>query len=337
MFISCSVVIPILNEEDAVQELYVRLKAEMEKTVGPNQSNQFEIIFVDDGSTDASFEILRELAEIDSHVKVIRFRKRYGKTAALAAAFEQARGKYIITMDGDLQHDPRDIPRFLEKLEEGYDIVCGWRERRVDNVFFRRIPSRIANKAMRRLSKVEIDDFGGGFKGYRASLLREIPLYGGMQRFIPALASSRGARICQIPIENIPRRYGKSRYGISRVVPVFFDLFRIHFLLTYLQQPLRFFGGPGMVMLLAGLIGAFGLAATHFTGASHIMQQHGPLLVVCAVLIVAGIQFIMMGLLGEMILWFSNSKGGSGSAPREYAVAEVCSREFQTQFADSNE
>lgn len=334
MQISCSVVIPILNEADAVEELYVRLKAELENAAG---ANPFEVIFVDDGSTDASFAILREIAAIDSRVTVIRFRKRYGKTAALAAAFEQARGKYIVTMDGDLQHDPKDIPRFLEKLEEGYDIVCGWRERRVDNVMFRRIPSRIANKAMRRLSKVEIDDFGGGFKGYRATLLKEIPLYGGMQRFIPALASSRGARICQIPIKNIPRRYGKSRYGISRVVPVFFDLFRIHFLLTYLQQPLRFFGGPGIVMLLAGLVGGVSLAANHFSGASHIMEQHGPLMVVCAVLIVAGIQFIMMGLLGEMILWFSNSKGGSESAPQEYAVAEVCWRESPSQFVESSE
>ncbi|MGH9586699.1 MAG: glycosyltransferase family 2 protein [Acidobacteriaceae bacterium] len=333
--VSCCVVIPILNEEDAVQELYVRLKAEMEKTTGPNGAGSFEIIFVDDGSTDGSFRVLREIAEIDSRVKVIKFRKRYGKTAALAAGFEQARAKYVITMDGDLQHDPRDIPRFLEKLEEGYDIVCGWRKRRVDNVFFRRIPSRIANKAMRRLSKVEIDDFGGGFKGYRASLLKEIPLYGGMQRFIPALASSRGARICQIPIENIPRRYGTSRYGISRVIPVFFDLFRIHFLLTYLQQPLRFFGGSGMVMLFSGMVGAVGLAAMHFAGSNQIMHEHGPLLVLCAVLIIAGIQFIMMGLLGEMILWFSNSKGGE--TPREYAIAEICSGEFQVQFADPEE
>ncbi|MFZ0662205.1 MAG: glycosyltransferase family 2 protein [Acidobacteriaceae bacterium] len=330
MQVFCSIVIPVLNEEEAVRELYVRLKAEMAKSADPNRSESFEIIFVDDGSTDGSFGVLRGITEVDSCVKVIRFRKRYGKTAALAAGFEQASGEYIITMDGDLQHDPKDIPRFLEKLEEGYDIVCGWRERRVDNVFFRRIPSRIANKMMRRLSKVEIDDFGGGFKGYRASLLKEVPLYGGMQRFIPALASSRGARICQIPIENIPRRYGKSRYGISRVIPVFFDLFRIHFLLTYLQQPLRFFGGAGIAMLMVGLAGAFGLATTHFWGSQQIMQDHGPLLVVCAVLVVAGIQFIMMGLLGEMILWFSNSKGGA--VPREYAVREVSSHEREAKF-----
>lgn len=308
----------------------------MENASEPDPLDFFEIIFVDDGSIDNSFNILREIADIDSRVKVIRFRKRYGKTAALAAGFEQARGKSIITMDGDLQHDPKDIPRFLEKLDEGYDIVCGWRKRRVDNVFFRRIPSRIANKAMRKLSKVEIDDFGGGFKGYRASLLKEIPLYGGMQRFIPALASSRGARICQIPIENIPRRYGKSRYGISRVIPVFFDLFRIHFLLTYLQQPLRFFGGSGMVMFFAGMLGALWLAAAHFAGSSQILDEHGPLLVLCAVLIVAGIQFIMMGLLGEMILWFS-SRNGSVTAPREYAVAEIRSREPQDQMAEAGQ
>lgn len=336
MPVSCSVVIPILNEEDAVQELYLRLKTEMENASESDPLDFFEIIFVDDGSTDNSFSILREIADIDSRVKVIRFRKKYGKTAALAAGFEQARGNCIITMDGDLQHDPKDIPRFLEKLDEGYDIVCGWRKRRVDNVFFRRIPSRIANKAMRKLSKVEIDDFGGGFKGYRASLLKEIPLYGGMQRFIPALASGRGARICQIPIENIPRRYGKSRYGISRVIPVFFDLFRIHFLLTYLQQPLRFFGGAGITMLFMGLLGALGLATMHFSGTSQIMEKHGPLLVVCAVLIVAGIQFVMMGLLGEMILWFS-SRNGSGTSPREYAVAEIRSREPQDQMAEAGQ
>jgi glycosyltransferase involved in cell wall biosynthesis len=317
-----SVVIPLLNEQESIPELYARLTHELERMTEGFDGNAFELIFIDDGSTDGTFRLLRELATVDSRVVAIRFRQRYGKTAALAAGFERARGTYTITMDGDLQHNPEDIPRFVEKLEEGYDIVCGWREKRVDNLWLRRIPSRIANRLMRTLSQVDLDDFGGGFKAYRTSILQEVSIYGGMQRFIPALASARGARACQIPIENTPRRFGSSRYGISRIVPVFFDLLRIHFLLTYLQQPLRLFGTLGLALFGLGFIDCVWLVVERLVYNTAVVAQHGPLLVAGAVFLVMGIQLLMMGLLGEMLVWYFNQR--HENQPREYAIAEVC-------------
>lgn len=316
-----SVVIPMLNEEESISELYTGLKTELESIEAQRGSGTFEIIFVDDGSTDRTFPLLKEVAAIDSRVSVIQFRRSYGKTAALAAGFELASGEITVTMDGDLQHDPAELPRFLEKVEEGYDIVCGWREKRVDNLWLRRIPSRIANRCMRRLSNVDVDDFGGGYKAYRTSVLREVPLYGGMQRFIPALASLQGATVCQLPIKNLPRRFGHSRYGIGRVVPVFFDLLRIHFLLNYLQQPLRFFGSFGIALLGVGGLTGVGLLAAWMRH-HHVVQDHGPLLLLCAICLVAGLQLLMMGLIGEMLLWL-HKRG----AKRDYAIGSVIQSE----------
>ncbi len=315
MAIAYSVVVPLLNEEDSIPELYRRLKDELERMTDETKDS-FEIILVDDGSRDRTFALLSEIAAIDSRVSVIQFRKTYGKTAALSAGFEVASGAITITMDGDLQHNPEDIPRFVEKIAEGYDIVCGWREKRVDNFWMRRIPSKIANYGMRKLSNVEISDFGGGFKAYRTSVVKEIPLYGGMQRFIPALASLQGATICQIAIENTPRRFGKSRYGIGRVIPVFFDLLRIHFLLNYLQQPLRFFGTFGIALVLAGLAGAVGLIVDWSVWDHHVMAHHGPLMFASGIAILAGVQFLMIGLIGEMLLWLHHRREA-----REYSVA----------------
>jgi len=322
-----SVVIPFLNEQEAIPELYARLKVEMEKLVNNEQGESFELIFIDDGSTDETPRLLRQIAGIDSRVVVIRFRKKYGKTAALDAGFRRARGKYIITMDGDLQHRPEDIPPFVEKLKEGYDIVCGWRAKRVDNLWLRRIPSRIANKVMKKFSGVPIEDFGGGFKAYRTEIIKEVPIYGGMQRFIPALASGRGATVCQVAIENIPRPYGKSRYGIGRVIPVFFDLVRINFLLKYLQQPLRFFGGYGIGMSTLGFVGALCMLFERLILGKHVFAEHGPLLLTCAVLIITGFQLLMIGLIGEMIAWHNNQHDES----REYAIAEVIDASKRTE------
>ena len=310
--------IPVLDEQDAIPELYARLKMEMEKIT--SSRDEFEIIFVDDGSTDRTFKILSEIASIDSQVNVIQFRKRYGKTAALAAAFKRVMGEITITMDGDLQHNPEDIPRFIEKIEEGYDIVCGWRAKRIDNFWLRRIPSKCANWLMKRVSHVDIEDFGGGFKAYRTSILKEVPLYGEMQRFIPALASLQGARICQIPIENTPRRFGRSRYGIARIIPVFFDLLRIYFLLTYLQQPLRFFGSIGLSLIgLSGVIG-LGLLVDRLLGNLHMMKTHGPLVFLMGLAFLSGIQLFMIGLVGEMLISLHHQEELT-----QYAVAEVIS------------
>src|SRR3982751_5009554 len=214
-----SIVVPFHNEEENVTELYDRLKDVMEAT-----GETFELVFVDDGSRDKTFMHLHEIAAVDRRVVVVKLRRNFGQTPALAAGFDNACGEYVIAMDGDLQHDPADIPPFLEKLEEGYDIVSGWRKERVDNFVMRRIPSRIANWLMSKLSGVEIHDFGTTFKAYRRELLQEVPLYGEMHRFIPALASWYGASICEIPISNPARTAGKSHYGISRTFRVFFDL-----------------------------------------------------------------------------------------------------------------
>jgi len=312
--IKCSVVVPFLNEENSVTELYDRLKTALE-----NSKHAFELIFVDDGSTDKTFTLLGQIAQVDSRVVVIKLRHRFGKTAALAAGFEHARGEYVVTMDGDLQHDPEDIPRFVEKLDEGYDVVCGWRAHRVDNLWARQIPSRIANWLMARLSGVGIHDFGGGYKAYRRELLNEVPLYGELQRFIPALAAAYGAQICEIPIQNIPRRYGVSRYGISRVVPVLFDLITIRFLLFYISRPLHLFGLFGFLSTAAGSAIAAWLIAMRFIYDTSIMANHGPLMIFAAVLILTGFQLLAVGLLGEMQVRHYHELSGRG----RYSIACV--------------
>src|SRR4051795_10406426 len=250
-----SIVIPLHNEQENVTDLYDRLKAVMETS-----GDSFEIVFVDDGSSDDTFQLLRQIAGVDSRVTVVRLRRNFGQTSALAAGFDNSRGEYIIAMDGDLQHDPADIPIFLEKIAEGYDIVSGWRKERIDNLWLRRIPSRCANWLMARLSGVSIHDFGTTFKAYRREILTEVPLYGELHRFIPALASWLGASICEVPIKNVNRERGNSHYGISRTFRVMFDLLTIRFLLKYLSRPLHFFGTLGLMSMLGGSLAATFLA-----------------------------------------------------------------------------
>ncbi len=290
-----SIVVPFHNEEESVTLLYDRLKAVMEHT-----GESFELVLVDDGSRDGTFRQLEEIAKVDSRVTVIKLRRNFGQTPALVAGFDHARGEYIIAMDGDLQDDPADIPLFLEKIAEGYDIVSGWRRNRAGSLLLRRIPSRTANWLMARLSGVNIHDFGATFKAYRRELIREVPLYGELHRFIPALASGVGASICEIEIRNSDREGGRSHYGIARVVPVFFDLLTIRFLLRYLSRPLHFFGSFGMTALLAGLGIALWLMGLKLRFQTHIMTEHGPLMIFAAVLILAGVQLVALGLLGEM-------------------------------------
>ncbi|MGA9255633.1 MAG: glycosyltransferase family 2 protein, partial [Candidatus Sulfotelmatobacter sp.] len=242
-----SIVVPLHNEQENVTDLYDRLKAVMEAA-----GESFEIVLVDDGSSDHTFAMLREIAAVDSRVTVVKLRRNFGQTAGLAAGFDHARGEYIIAMDGDLQHDPADIPIFLEKIAAGYDIVSGWRKVRVDNFWMRRIPSRMANWVMAKLSGVDIHDFGTTFKAYRREILEQVPLYGELHRFIPALASWYGASICEVPIRNVNRERGISHYGISRTFRVFFDLITIRFLLRYLSRPLHFFGTFGLLSLFGG-------------------------------------------------------------------------------------
>ena len=214
-------------------------------------SRSYQFVFVDDGSTDLTYKLLKEVALIDPHVTVIKLRRNFGQTGALAAGFHST-GDYVIAMDGDLQHDPAEIPGFLEKIEEGYDVVSGWRSHRIDNLLLRKIPSRCANWLMAKLSGVDIHDFGTTFKAYRGDLLRQLPLYGEMHRFIPAMASFYGASICEIPIQNNHRKHGESHYNISRTFRVFFDLMTIRFLLRYMSRPLHFFGRLGAINMGLG-------------------------------------------------------------------------------------
>src|SRR5579863_10449537 len=290
-----SIVVPFHNEEENVTVMYARLKQVMEQV-----GDSFELVLVDDGSSDRSYKLLEEIAAVDSRVLVVKLRRNFGQTSALAAGFDNASGDFIFAMDGDLQHDPNEIPQFIEKLEEGYDVVSGWRKERIDNFVMRRIPSRCANWLMAKLSEVDIHDFGTTFKAYRREIIHNIPLYGEMHRFIPALAAWYGASICEIPITNVHRQKGRSHYGIGRTFRVFFDLLTIRFLLRYMTRPLHFFGIIGALGILGGgVVSAFLLALKIFTH-QHVMDEHGPLFVVAAVLIVAGTQLLAIGLLGEL-------------------------------------
>jgi glycosyltransferase involved in cell wall biosynthesis len=291
-----SIVVPFHNEEENVTALYARLKQIMEQV-----GETFELVLVDDGSSDRTYKLLEEIAAVDSRVLVVKLRRNFGQTSALAAGFDHASGEYILSMDGDLQHDPNEIPNFLEKLEEGYDVVSGWRKDRIDNFVLRRIPSRCANWLMAGLSGVDIHDFGTTFKAYRREVIQNIPLYGEMHRFIPALASWYGASICEIPIKNVMRERGKSHYGIGRTFRVFFDLLTIRFLLKYMSRPLHFFGSFGALGILAGsIISALLLGLKILNPHQNVMDEHGPMFVIAGVLIVAGIQMLAIGLLGEL-------------------------------------
>ena len=291
-----SIVVPFHNEEDNVTVLYARLKQVMEQV-----GDSFELVLVDDGSSDRTYKLLEEIAAVDSRVLVVKLRRNFGQTSALAAGFDNASGEFILAMDGDLQHDPNEIPNFLEKLEEGYDVVSGWRKERIDNFVMRRIPSRCANWLMAKLSGVDIHDFGTTFKAYRHEVIQNIPLYGEMHRFIPALASWYGASICEIPIKNVHRERGKSHYGIGRTFRVFFDLLTIRFLLKYMSRPLHFFGSFGALGMLAGsVISAVLLGMKIVHPHQNVMDAHAPLFVIAGVLILGGIQLLAIGLLGEL-------------------------------------
>ena len=292
-----SIVVPFHNEEENVTRLYDRVKDVME-AVG----SSFELVFVDDGSRDRTYRLLEEIAAVDSRVLVVKLRRNFGQTPALAAGFDHATGDYILAMDGDLQHDPAEIPGFLAKLEEGYDVVSGWRAQRADNFVMRRIPSAIANWMMAQLSGVDIHDFGTTFKAYRREVIQNVPLYGEMHRFIPALASWYGASICEIPISNPAREAGRSHYGISRTFRVMFDLMTIRFLLKYMNRPLHFFGSVGATGLLSGTLIAIWLLMHKLISGHAVADEHGPWFVIAAVLILGGIQTIGVGLLGELLV-----------------------------------
>jgi glycosyltransferase involved in cell wall biosynthesis len=311
---SVSIVVPFHNEEDNITELYARLHSVMEDV-----NWEYQFVFVDDGSTDLTYKRLRDLAAIDPRISVVRLRRNFGQTAALAAGFAHCRCDYVIAMDGDLQHDPREIPKFLAKLDEGYDVVSGWRKHRVDNLLLRKIPSRCANWLMAKLSGVNIHDFGTTFKAYRRELLSQLPLYGEMHRFIPALASAYGASICEIPIQNKHRKHGASHYNLSRTFRVMFDLMTIRFLLRYMSRPLHFFGRLGVLNMASGSAIAFCLLMLKVVFGISIVQQHGLLMTFAAVQSLVGLQLLALGLLGELLVW----QYFNPSARTPYSVSQV--------------
>ena len=247
--IEISIVIPIFNESKVILELYQRLKAMIKQ-----RTDNYEIIFIDDCSRDNSLAIIKQIAENNARVKYASLRKNFGQTAALAAGFDLAQGEIIVSMDGDLQHLPEDVPPLLDKMAEGYDIASGWRKKRQDNILFRKIPSRIANWLMFKLSGVAIHDFGTTLKAYKKEVIKNVHLYGEQHRFIPALAAIQGISICEVPISNPPRKSGKSNYGISRTFRVICDLLTIKFLLSYSTRPLHIFGGIGLSFFSIGFI-----------------------------------------------------------------------------------
>ena len=291
-----SIVIPIHNEEPSILPLYDRLTIVLESLQNP-----YEILFVDDASNDRSFELLANLVETDDRLKVIRLRRNFGQTAALAAGFHEADGEVIIAMDGDLQHAPEDIPALLQKIEEGYDIASGWRKDRVDNAITRKIPSLIANWLMAKASGVDLRDFGTTFKAYRAEVLKDVHLYGELHRFIPALASIYGARIAEVPIRNTPRAAGDSHYGLGRTFRVMFDIFTIKFLLKYFTRPMHFFGALGLAGTSLGGLILFYLLVYKLLG-NEIVIQHGPLMIAGGLLLLAGLMMFSTGLLGEVMI-----------------------------------
>ena len=288
-----SVVVPLYNEEPNVADLHRELTAALGAWGRP-----YELLFIDDGSTDGTFPALKELQAGDPRVRVVALRRNFGQTAAFAAGFAHARGRMVATSDGDLQNDPRDLPMMVGMLEDGHDLVCGWRRRRRDPWLTRRVPSNAANRLISRTTGVKLHDYGCSLKVFRGEVVRSLRLYGEMHRFLPAIASERGVRIAEVEVNHRPRRFGASKYGLSRTMRVMLDLFTVKFLLSYSTQPIQIFGPPGLVM------GAAGLGITAYLGYVRLFGGQGigdrPLLLLGILLIFAGMQFLTLGLLAEL-------------------------------------
>ncbi len=292
--VEISIVIPVYNEEENLNELYAKLIA-----VLPSITESYEILFVDDSSTDNTFSILKEINEKDKRAKAIKFGRNFGQTAALSAGFDYAKGDVIITMDGDLQNDPGDIPLLLEKINEGYDVISGWRADRKDPLFTKRLPSKFSNWLASKLTGVKLHDFGCTLKAFRRDVVESINLYGEMHRYIPALASWTGASIAEVKVKHHPRQHGTSKYGITRLMRGMLDLVTVKFLLSYSTRPLQLFGIPGILSFFAGfVIGAYLTIERLFFGMG---LANRPLLLLAVLLILVGAQFITMGLLAEVI------------------------------------
>jgi len=316
--IDCSIVVPLYNEGPAVDELYNRLSKTMKET-----SLRYELVFVDDGSSDDTLSIIKEIAEKDKKVAAVELRRNFGQTPALAAGFDVARGQIIVSLDGDLENFPEEIPNFIEKINEGYDVVSGWRKNRAHGFIMRRLPSVTANWIASKVSGIAIHDFGNTFKAYKREVIEELNLYDEMHRFIPALLSRSGIKIIEIPVKHINRPHGASNYGISRTIRVVFDLITLRFLLGYVARPLHFFGKPAVYSILASL-GLFAyILYDKFYYNVPITVAHAPLMALATILLMLGTVFIATGLIGEMIsrVYFESTN------KKIYSVRKVHRRE----------
>lgn len=290
-----SIVIPVYNEAENLEELYREIISAVEKI-----GKHFEIIFVDDGSTDASAPLLKTIQKADSRVKIIRLRRNFGQTAALAAGFDYASGEIIVTLDADLQNDPRDIPLLIGKIEEGYDIVSGWRKNRKDKFFSRRLPSSLANWLISRLTRIKLHDYGCTLKAFRKEVIKNVKLYGELHRFIPAIASNIGVAIAEVKVNHRPRRHGKSKYSIFRFNKVILDMLTVKFLLSYSTRPLQIFGLIGLASGIGGFLISLWLSYQRLV--LKISVANRPLLLLGVLLIVIGFQFVTLGLLAEIMV-----------------------------------
>ena len=292
--IKVSVVIPLFNEEESASLLY----SELRKALDP-LAQKYEIIFVDDGSRDRTLSLLEDFQRDDDRVTVISLRRNFGQTAALSAGFDQARGEVIVTMDGDLQNDPADIPLILSKIRE-YDVVSGWRINRQDPFFSRRLPSMVANWIISKVTGVHLHDYGCTLKAYRREVVQGIRLYGEMHRFIPAIASWMGTSMIEMPTHHRPRRFGRSKYGISRIIRVILDLVAVKFLISFSTKPIQFFGGLGFISILGGVAVSLYLSFIKLFLGQEIGRR--PLLLLGVLLMILGVQLLAMGLLGEVMV-----------------------------------
>jgi glycosyltransferase involved in cell wall biosynthesis len=310
-----SIVIPLHNEERSIALLYDEIQAALEPL-----GQEWEAVFVDDGSVDGSFAALTRLHDANENLRVVRLRRNFGKAAALAAGFGQARGEIVVTIDADLQDDPAEIPRLLVKLDEGFDLVSGWKTRRRDPLR-RRVLSRIFNWVTGRMSGLRLHDMNCGLKAYRAEVVRGMPLYGELHRFIPVLAQYRGFRVAELPVNHRPREHGRSRYGVERYIRGFLDLLTVSFIGRYRHRPLHLFGGLGLIL------GVFGVAIlvylTVVKALGHAIGER-PLLTLGVLLVVVGLQFFSLGLISEM-LTSQHEETAVGRQQAEFHVDEILS------------
>lgn len=315
--VKISVIIPLLNEEESLRELASRL----ESVLSTLASDAYEVLFIDDGSTDSSYQVLKEINAANPRFQAIRFRRNYGKSAALAVGFARAEGEIVITMDADLQDDPQELPALCAKLDEDFDLVSGWKKKRYDP-WHKTMPSKLFNAVTSKMSGITLHDFNCGLKAYRREVVKSIQIYGDMHRYIPALAHWEGFRVAEIAVQHHPRKFGVSKFGAKRFVTGFLDLLTVVFTTKYIKRPLHLFGTIGALMLLIGLGIETTLTVEWFLGLTYFSNR--PLVLFGILLIIVGVQLISMGLLGEMLV--KNSSAGTA----QYLIREEIVRGLKT-------